>query len=46
MNMYDEMVARKGTDEIESILFKYFKEKLGDSIETLYLWWDGTVGQV
>ena len=38
-------MAGKGTDEVVSIVYKYFAEKLSDKIEVLDIWSDGTASQ-
>ena len=38
-------MAGKGTDEVVSIVYKYFAEKLSDKIEVLGICSDGTASQ-
>ena len=44
--LYDETVASKGADEIVSMLYMYFNEKLSDIIKILDVWSDGKASQV
>ena len=44
--IYFESIAKKGADEVVSIICLYLKEKLSDSVKVLDIWCDGCTRQV